>query len=85
MAAWQMGNSKQHSDIVKRITKTLQDITEEEAQALRLKDKEPAGLHDKISRIMERGVRKMQFRRQTSHSSQPRSNPVSGAPLHGHL
>jgi len=38
MAAWQESNSHERGHLVTLITKTLQDISEEEAQALPIKD-----------------------------------------------
>lgn len=54
MAAWQTGNSDERAHLVTIITKTLQDISEEEAQALHIKDPEAAGWHDTLSSILER-------------------------------
>lgn len=59
MAAWQVGDSRERCDIVTLITQTLQDITEEEAQALRCKDAETPGLHDRLSSVLERCTGKM--------------------------
>ena len=54
MAAWQESNSHERGHLVTLITKTLQDISEEEAQALPIKDPESAGLHDKLSSFLDR-------------------------------
>ena len=56
MAAWQMSNSHERGHLVTLITRTLQDISEEEAQALPLKDPEAAGWHDRLSSILDRCV-----------------------------
>ena len=54
MEAWQSGNHHERGELVSLITKTLQDIPEEEAQALPNKDPEPVGLHDKMSSMFDR-------------------------------
>ena len=53
MAAWQESNSHERGHLT-LITKTLQDISEEEAQALPIKHPESAGLHDKLSSFFDR-------------------------------
>ena len=82
MAAWQMGNSHEHGDIVTLITKTLQEITEEEAQALRHKDAEAPGLHDKLSSVLEQCAGNMSFRRRASQPCRHQSSSGSFADAH---
>jgi hypothetical protein len=62
MAAWQESNSHERGHLVTLITKTLQDISEEEAQALPIKDPESAGLHDKLSSFLDRCTGRLKLR-----------------------
>ncbi len=75
MAAWQESNSHERGHLLTLITKTLQDISEEEAQALPIKDPELAGLHDKLSSFFDRCTGRLKLRRDsTSMTHQQRSS-----------
>ncbi len=75
MAAWQESNSHERGHLLTLITKTLQDISEEEAQALPIKDPESAGLHDKLSSFFDRCTGRLKLRRDsTSMTHQQRSS-----------
>ena len=54
MEAWQLSNHYERGELVSLITRTLQDIPEEEAQALPNKDPEPVGWHDKMNSMFDR-------------------------------
>ena len=53
LEAWQRSGHHQRGELVTLITKTLQDIPESDAQALPIKDPEPAGVHDRLSSMFE--------------------------------
>ncbi len=75
MAAWQVSNSHERGHLVALITKTLQDISEEEAQALPIKDPESAGLHDKLSSFLDRCTGRLKSsRRSESGAGRQRSS-----------
>lgn len=84
MAAWQVGDSHERSDIVTLITQTLQDITAEEAQALR-KDAEPVGMHDRLVTVLERSRGRRSSRSQNPLPSGYRERPSSGSSAAGHI
>lgn len=48
MKTWQQSNWKHQAIIITQLCRVLQSISEEEAQALPLKDPETGGLHDKL-------------------------------------
>ncbi|KAL0052525.1 hypothetical protein WJX82_003404 [Trebouxia sp. C0006] len=62
MAAWQESTSHERGHLLTLITKTLQDISKEEAQALPIKDPESAGLHDKLSSFLDRCTGRFKLR-----------------------
>lgn len=66
MAAWQVSSWRDRNEIVTLITKSLQDITEEEAQTQPFKDAEPPGWHDRLSVTVELCTSRMSFKRQIS-------------------
>ena len=66
MAAWQVSSWRDRNEIVTLITKSLQDITEEEAQTQPFKDAEPPGWHDRLSGTVELCTSRMSFKRQIS-------------------
>ncbi len=70
MAAWQESNSHERGHLLTLITKTLQDISEEEAQALPVKDPESAGLHDKLSSFFDRCTGRLKLRRDSTSMTQ---------------
>ncbi|DBA85897.1 TPA: hypothetical protein ACH3X1_005442 [Trebouxia sp. C0004] len=70
MAAWQESNSHERGHLLTLITKTLQDISEEEAQALPIKDPESAGLHAKLSSFFDRCTGCMKLRRDSMSMTQ---------------
>ncbi len=70
MAAWQESNSHERGHLLTLITKILQDISEEEAQALPIKDPESAGLHDKLSSFLDRCTGRMKLRRDSTSVTQ---------------
>lgn len=66
MAAWQVSSWYERNEIATLITKSLQDITEEEAQTQPFKDAEPPGLHDRLSGTVELCTSRISFKRQIS-------------------
>ena len=62
MAAWQESTSHERGHLLTLITKTLQDISKEEAQALPIKDPESAGLHGKLSSFLDRCTGRFKLR-----------------------
>lgn len=70
MAAWQESNSHERGHLLTLITKTLQDISEEEAQALPIKDPESAGLHDKLSSFLDHCTGRLKLRRGSTNMTQ---------------
>lgn len=75
MVAWQESKSHERGHLLTLITKTLQDISEEEAQALPIKDPESAGLHDKLSSFLDHCTGRLKLRRgSTSMTQRQRSS-----------
>ena len=51
-AVWQQGDHKQRNLLLDQLVKVLQNVSEEEAQALPDKDPEVPGMYDKLCSMM---------------------------------